>query len=112
MLDLPRATIYAERARALSNAAQFAPMRRDPKPKVSDHELLKAIRADLACMPFVGEEARKAWARLRIQDDIRVSRARVSPLMREHGWLSPHRRPQKSLNAHDGRITTDQPNEM
>ncbi|MEX3606197.1 MAG: DDE-type integrase/transposase/recombinase [Burkholderia sp.] len=55
---------------------------------------------------------RKVWARLRIQDDILVSRARVSLLMREHGWLSPHRRPQKSPNAHDGRITTDGPNEI
>ncbi|MEX3606103.1 MAG: hypothetical protein VB142_06815 [Burkholderia sp.] len=86
---------------------ELAPMRRGPKPKESDHELLEAIRVDLACTPFGGE-----GARLRIQDDIRVSRARVSPLMREHGLLSPHRRPQKPPNAHDGRITTDQPNEM
>ncbi|MEX3606153.1 MAG: hypothetical protein VB142_07235 [Burkholderia sp.] len=42
VLDFPRATIYAERARALSNVAQFAPMRRGSKPKVSDHELLEA----------------------------------------------------------------------
>ncbi|MEX3582171.1 MAG: IS3 family transposase [Burkholderia sp.] len=62
--------------------------------------------------PFVGERARKVWARLRIQDDIRVSRARVSPLMREHGLLSLHRQPQKPPNAHDGRMTTDRPNEM
>ncbi|MEX3582216.1 MAG: integrase core domain-containing protein [Burkholderia sp.] len=48
---------------------------------------------------------------MRIQDDIRVSRARVSPLMREHGLLSPHRQPQKPPNAHDGRMTTDRPNE-
>ncbi|MEX3605299.1 MAG: hypothetical protein VB142_00585 [Burkholderia sp.] len=33
-------------------------MRRGPKPKVSDHELLEAIRADLAYTPFVGEGAR------------------------------------------------------
>ncbi|MEX3526318.1 MAG: IS3 family transposase [Burkholderia sp.] len=77
-----------------------------------DHELLAAIRADLARTPFVGEGARKVWARLRIQDDIRVSRARVSRLMREHGLLSPHRRAQKPPNAHDGRMTTDRPNEM
>ncbi|MEX3605324.1 MAG: hypothetical protein VB142_00780, partial [Burkholderia sp.] len=74
VLDFLRATIYAERARALSNVVQLAPMRRGPKPKGSDHELLEAIRADLACTPFVGEGACKVWARLRIQDDIRVSR--------------------------------------
>ncbi|MEX3606713.1 MAG: IS3 family transposase [Burkholderia sp.] len=112
VLDFPRGTIYVERTRLLSNVAQLTPMRRGPKPKGSDRELLEAIRADLARTSFVGEGARKVWARLRIQDDIRVSRARVSPLMREHGWLSPHRRPQKSPNAHDGRITTDRSNEM
>ncbi|MEX3581932.1 MAG: hypothetical protein VB137_12040 [Burkholderia sp.] len=45
-LDFPRATIYAERARALSNVAQLAPMRRGPKPKASDRQRLEAIRAD------------------------------------------------------------------
>ncbi|KAF1065533.1 IS3 family transposase (plasmid) [Burkholderia gladioli] len=112
VLDFPRSTIYAERARALGNVALLAPVRRGPKPKVPDQELLTAIRADLARTPFVGEGARKVWARLRIQDDIRVSRARVSRLMREHGLLSPHRQPPRPPNAHDGRITTDRPNEM
>jgi len=112
VLDLPRSTIYAERARAHSNVTSLAPVRRGPKPKVPDHELLAAIRADLARTPFVGEGARKVWARLRIQDDIRVSRARFSRLMREHGLLSPHRQPPRPPNTHDGRITTDRPNEM
>ncbi|MEX3582521.1 MAG: IS3 family transposase [Burkholderia sp.] len=89
----------------------LAPVRRGPKPKAPDHERLAAVRADLTRTLFVGEGARKVWARLRIQDDIRVSRARVSPLMREHGLLSPHRQPQKPLNAHDGRMTTNRPNE-
>ncbi|MEX3583511.1 MAG: IS3 family transposase [Burkholderia sp.] len=77
-------------------------MRRGPKPKALYRQLLEAIRADLARTPFVGEGARQVWARLRIQDDIRVSRARVSPLMREHGLLSSHRQPQKPPNAHNG----------
>ncbi|MEX3582599.1 MAG: IS3 family transposase [Burkholderia sp.] len=111
-LYFPRATIYAERASALSNVAQLAPMRRGPKLKASDRQRLDAICADLARTPFVGEGARKVWARLRMQDDIRMSRARVSPLMGEHGLLSPHRQPQKPPNAHDGRMTTDRPNEV
>ncbi|MEX3581491.1 MAG: IS3 family transposase [Burkholderia sp.] len=111
-LDLPRSTIYAERTRALNKVTPLAPVRRGPKPKVPDHEPLAAVRADLTRTPFVGERARKVWARLRIQDDIRVSRARVSPLMREHELLSPHRQPQKPPNADDGRMTTDRPNEM
>ncbi|MEX3582477.1 MAG: hypothetical protein VB137_07330 [Burkholderia sp.] len=81
-------------------------------PKASDRQRLEAIRADLARTPFVGEGARQVWARLPIQDDIRLSRACVLPPMREHGLLSPHRRPQKPPNAHDGRMTTDRPNEM
>ncbi|MEX3583715.1 MAG: hypothetical protein VB137_16325 [Burkholderia sp.] len=111
-LDFPRATIYAERARALSNVAQLATLRRGPKPKASDRQLLEAIRADLARTSFVGERARKVWARLRIQDDIRVSRASGARLIREKGLLSPHRQPQKPPDAHDDRMTTDRPNEM
>ncbi|MEX3583442.1 MAG: IS3 family transposase [Burkholderia sp.] len=112
MLDFPRSTIYAERARALNKVIPLAPVRRGPKLKVPDHELLAAVRADLTRTPFVGEGARKVSARLRIQDDIRVSRARVSRLIRENGLLSPHRQPQKPPNAHDGRMTTERPNEM
>ncbi|MEX3605933.1 MAG: hypothetical protein VB142_05450 [Burkholderia sp.] len=40
----------------------------------------ESLTADLAHTPFVGEGARKVLTRLRIQDDIRASRARVSPL--------------------------------
>ncbi|MEX3605769.1 MAG: hypothetical protein VB142_04115 [Burkholderia sp.] len=61
MLDFPRTTIYAERARALSNVAHSL-LQWDgagPQPKMSDHELLEAICADLARTPFVGEGARK-----------------------------------------------------
>ncbi|MEX3582359.1 MAG: hypothetical protein VB137_06535 [Burkholderia sp.] len=56
VLDFPRSAIYAERARALNKVTPlFAPVRRGPKPKVPDHELLAAIRADLTRTPFVGE---------------------------------------------------------
>ncbi len=71
-----------------------------------------AIRADLSASPFKGEGHRKVWARLRIVHDIRVSRTRVLRLMREHGLLSPHRQARGEPNLHDGRITTDRPNEM
>ncbi|MEX3582850.1 MAG: transposase [Burkholderia sp.] len=104
--------MYAERARAFNKVTPLARVRRGPKPKAPDHELLAAVRADLTRTPFVGERARKVWARLRIQDDIRVSRASVARLICENGLLLPHRRPQKPPNAHDGRMTTDRPNEM
>ncbi|MEX3583468.1 MAG: hypothetical protein VB137_14500 [Burkholderia sp.] len=79
VLDFPRSTIYAERARAFNKVTPLAPVRRGPKPKAPDHERLAAIRADLTRTPFVGEGgARKVWARLCIQDDIRACPAPVS----------------------------------
>ena len=112
VLEFPRSTIYAQEKRLAAKVVPLYPARRGPKPKVSDADLLAAIRADLAASPFAGEGHRKVWARLRIRRDIRVSRARVLRLMREHALLSPHRRPQGTPNLHDGTITTDRPNRM
>ncbi len=110
VLAFPRSTLYAQRQAA--KVVPLHPARRGPKPKVSDADLLDAVRADLAASPFTGEGHRKVWARLRILRGIRVSRARVLRLMRENQLLSPHRRPQGTPKAHDGTITTDRPNAM
>ncbi|MEX3583748.1 MAG: transposase [Burkholderia sp.] len=100
---MPRSTIYAERARALNKVTPLLPLSDAAQsPRWPDHERLAAVRTDLTRTPCVGEGACKVWARLRIQDDIRVSRARVSRLICENGLLLPHRRPQKPPNAHDG----------
>ena len=112
VLEFPRSTIYAQQARESAKVLALRPQRRGPKPKMADADLLAAIRADLDASPFTGEGHRKVWARLRIQRDIRVSRARVLRLMRENALLSPHRRPQGAPNLHDGSITTDRPNDM
>lgn len=112
VLEFPRSTIYAQEQRQAAKAVALHPARRGPKPKVSDADLLAAIRADLAASPFAGEGHRKVWARLRLLRDIRVSRARVLRLMRENQLLSPHRRPQGVPALHEGTITTDRPNEM
>ena len=112
VLEFPRSTIYAQQAREAAVVVPLFPVRRGPKPKIPDIDLLAAIRADLAASPFVGEGHRKVWARLRILQNIRVSRARILRLMRENQLLSPHRRPQGVPNLHDGTITTDRPNEM
>ena len=112
VLEFPRSTIYAVRARASASVTPMLPRRRGPKPKMPDADLLQAIRDDLAASPFIGEGHRKVWARLRIVRDIRVSRTRVLRLMHEHGLLSPHRQARGEPNLHDGRITTDCPNEM
>ena len=112
VLEFPRSTIYAQQAREKDTVVPLFPVRRGPKPKMADTDLLAAIRADLAASPFTGEGHRKVWARLRILHDIRVSRARVLRLMRENRLLSPHRQPQGIPNLHDGTIITDRPNEM
>jgi len=112
VLEFPRSTIYAQQARESTKVLALRRLRRGPKPKMADADLLAAIRADLDASPFTGEGHRKVWARLRIQRDIRVSRARVLRLMRENALLSPHRRPQGAPNLHDGSITTDRPNDM
>ncbi len=112
VLELPRSTIYAQGQRQAANVIPLHRARRGPKPKVSDADLLAAIRADLAASPFTGEGHRKIWARLRALRDIRVGRSRVLRLMRENQLLSPYRRPQGAQVAHDGTITTDRPNAM
>lgn len=58
---------------------------RGPKTKLTDTELPGKIQADLERSPFQGEGHRKVWARLRVVDEVRVSRKHSSP----HGRKSP-----------------------
>jgi putative transposase len=106
VLEFPRSTIYAQRADKVSL------QRRGPKPKMSDADLLGAIRADLTASPFTGEGHRKVWARLRMVQGLRVSRARILRLMRQNALLSPHRRPRGHAVSHDGSIQSERPNEL
>ena len=112
VLEFPRSTIYAQQARETAKVVPLHPLRRGPKPKIADADLLAAIRADLAASPFVGEGHRKVWARLRILSGIRVSKDRVCRLMRENALLSPHRVRQGSPMLHDGSIQAEAPNQM
>jgi len=99
-------------ATTILTCAALHPVRRGPKPKISDADLLTVIRADLEASPFVGEGHRKVWARLRILRDIRVSKDRVCRLMRENALLSPHRVRQGTPSPHDGSIQAEAPNQM
>ena len=108
--DLPRSTYYTRTPRHLATRAKAR--RRGPKPEISNEGLLTAIEHDLERSPFIGEGHRKVHARLRVPDEIRVSRTRVLRLMREHNLLSPHRTRKGDGKAHDGTIITDKPNEM
>lgn len=107
-----RSSFYAWRRQQECPDPPPAPLRRGPKPAISDAAVLSAIRADLDRSPWIGEGHRKVWARLRVLDHIRVARKRVLRLMRENGLLSPHRHLPRQGEAHDGHITTDAPNVM
>lgn len=62
--ELPRSSWYARRRRPSSSPPPAG--KRGPKTRCSDADLVRAIRADLAASPFVGEGHRKVWARLRV----------------------------------------------
>jgi transposase InsO family protein len=91
------------------DAAAQSTARRGPVPPIDEPSLLAAIQADLAASPFQGEGHRKVWARLRYGLGLPVGRNRVLRLMREHHLLSPHRRPARPANDHDGTILTEAP---
>jgi transposase InsO family protein len=109
--DLPRSTFYERRDR-MTKTGTLKPQPRGPAPAISDVDLLKAIKADLAASPFKGEGHKKVHARLRVVHGIRVSPKRILRLMRQEKLLSPYRRPKGEPSGHDGTIGTDAPDEM
>lgn len=104
-----RSSVYAARQqRAVSSEAR----RRGPPPACPDDVLKDEIREVLRASDFHSEGYRKVWAKLR-KKDIRTSKDRVRRLMREAGLSAPHFPTRTHGNkAHDGRITTDRPDEM
>lgn len=107
---LSRATVYRQRARARQEPQ--GAVKRGPKPKLSDRELLEQIRAVLSDSPFLAEGYRKAWARLRNRD-VKVGPKRVLRVMREAGILAPTRAKRElGPRNHDGKIVTERPNQM
>jgi len=110
--DQARSTFYAREENPEGSPGGSPPAKRGPKPAISDEELLKLIRSDLAESPFQGEGHRKVWMRLRYVKKIRVGVKRVLRLMRENNLLSPHRVRQGEEKTHDGTIITDAPNDM
>jgi transposase InsO family protein len=109
VLEGPRSTLYAARARAQQAPS---PQKRGPKTAWSDAELTDYIRDILARSPFVGEGYRKVWARLRIVG-IRTSKGRVLRLLRTAGLLAPTRVGQPhGPKAHDGTLIPERPDTM
>jgi len=107
-----RSTFYSTARQCSETQPRPAPLRRGPRPAISDEALLELIRDDLKSSPFTGEGHRKVWARLRVCDGVRVARKRVLRLMRENHLLSPYRSQPKAPKVHDGKIITMAPNLM
>lgn len=101
-----RATVHRHLKRGNSPSK-----RRGPRPVIENEQVLEGIRSDLKESPFQGEGHRKVHARLK-RKGVRVGRNRVLSIMKEHQLLSPHRSQYRPPSLHDGRITTDAPNEM
>lgn len=105
---IARSTLYHQKAQKCVETRK----KTGPKSPTSDEALLQYVREDIEKSPFQGEGHRKIHARVRKQKHIRVSRGRVLRLMRQERLLSPYRCCNTKAKAHDGRITTDTPNDM
>ena len=87
-------------------------VRRGPKPKISDEDLLVEIRAEILNSVFTDEGYKKIWKRMR-KRGIKASGRRVNQLMRDNNLLSVTRpKPDIKVNEHTGTITTEMPNRM
>ncbi len=112
--EQPRSSLYAWRRNNDNGSAEPATpaQKRGPKTDLNNTELLGKIQADLARSPFQGEGHRKVWARLRVIDEVCVSRKRVLRVMRENQLLSPYRCRRATGEAYTGTIITQAPNAM
>ncbi len=66
------------------------PEKRGPKPRMTDDEVLVAVKEAIEESPFVSEGYIKIWVRMR-RIGRRASKDRVLRIMRENGLLSPYR---------------------
>ena len=113
IFGLARSTAYYLKAReAVPVDQRPAPRKRGPIGAGTDEELVAHIRRVLAESPFTGEGYRKVWAKLRHRG-IRTASERVRRLMREHHLQAPRKGGNAhGPKAHDGTITTGEPDEM
>lgn len=108
VMEVPKSTFY-DNQRERPNGEPKA--KRGPMTSISDEDLVEEIRGVLNESPFSGEGYRKVTARLS-HKGIKVGRNRALRLMRIHGLLAPTRKKNTGAKrVHDGRITTDRPNE-
>jgi len=105
--NFPRSSYYYKERHPQKQSSS-----RGRKSKTSDDQLLTAIKECINESPFNGEGHRKIHAQLRRQKNVQVGRGRVLKVMRKNRLLSPYRSEQVKAKSHDGRITTDEPNQM
>ena len=105
--NVSRSTFYSRRSE------KKALGKRGPKTKQSDEAVIAAMREVLEESPFTGEGHRKVRGLLRGKRKIRIGRPRCLRLMQEAD-LQPAPVSKRTLGprVHDGRITTDRPDEM
>ena len=103
---LSRATYY-------NRTSEAKPGKKDSSSRFHcDSFLVKRIRHHIQVSPFHDEGYRKIWARLRYER-VRTSKERVRRLMKAHHLQSVKRpRRERGNKAHDGRITTERPDQM
>ena len=108
VMGLPKSTFY-DNLRERRSAQPKA--KRGPMTSISDEALVEEMREIIRASPFSGEGYRKVTARLS-HKGIQVGENRVLRLMRAHSLLAPTRKKNIGVKRiHDGRITTDRPNE-
>ncbi|MCX7977800.1 MAG: IS3 family transposase [Bdellovibrionaceae bacterium] len=108
LVGKPRSSFYYK-PQAVPQSRQ---LRRGPKVRVSDEEVLSQVRRILKERPFLGEGHRKIHAALKFEG-ICVGRDRLLRILREHQLLAPYRQSRcLGPRNHDGTIQTERPNEM
>ena len=106
VLQLPRSTMYYQRAVAKAIEAGTPPGHRGPK-RHDDSYLVDLIRNEISNSPFHNEGYRKIWARLHFKGHS-VSKGRVLRIMRENDLLAGKRHLQLDLKKeHKGVIIPD-----
>ena len=87
--------------------------KRGTKPRMSDEDVLEAIREAIEESPFVSEGYIKIWVRMRRKGKI-ASRERVLRIMRENNLLSPYRHDKATVRKrqHDCTIIQSKPNQL
>jgi len=106
VLDIPRSSLYYQKAAAKAAEEGYRPRRRGPK-RHDDSYLLDLIKIEIKKSMFHDEGYRKIWARLHFQE-VPVSKGRVLRIMRENNLLAGKRHliPDQK-KEHKGKIIPD-----